>query len=139
MKPAAAAAAPVGAGRIVNISGLAARQTGSAVGSIRNVAVAALTKNLADELGPFGINVTVVHPGLTRTERTAPLIQARAAAQGISPQDVEAQMASGNAIGVLLDARDVAHVVVFLCSPKSRAIHGDVIAAGGGVPRSIHY
>ena len=33
------------------------------VGSIRNVAVAALTKNLADELGPAGINVTVVHPG----------------------------------------------------------------------------
>jgi len=26
------------------------------------VAVAALTKNLADELGPSGINVTVVHP-----------------------------------------------------------------------------
>src|SRR5919199_2909556 len=53
-----------GWGRIINISGLAARQTGSIVGSIRNVAVAALTKNLADELGPLGINVTVVHPGL---------------------------------------------------------------------------
>ncbi len=128
-----------GWGRIVNISGLAARQTGSAVGSIRNVAVAALTKNMADELGPFGINVTVVHPGLTRTERTVPLVQARALAQGITPQEVEAQMASGNSINVLLDASDVAHVVVFLCSPKSRAVHGDVIAAGGGAPRSIHY
>ena len=71
-----------GWGRIVNVSGLAARQTGSAVGSIRNVAVAALTKNMADELGPHGINVTVVHPGLTRTERTAPLVEARAIAQG---------------------------------------------------------
>ncbi|MDE1950451.1 MAG: SDR family NAD(P)-dependent oxidoreductase, partial [Burkholderiales bacterium] len=58
-----------GWGRIVNIAGLAARQSGSTVGSVRNVAVAALTKNLADELGPAGINVTVVHPGLTRTER----------------------------------------------------------------------
>ena len=57
-----------GWGRIINISGLAARQTGNIIGSIRNVAVAAMTKNLADELGPFGINVTVVHPGLTRTE-----------------------------------------------------------------------
>ena len=128
-----------GWGRIVNISGLAARQTGSAVGSIRNVAVAALTKNLADELGPSGINVTVVHPGLTRTERTAPLVQARAAAQGIPPQEVEAQMAAGNSIRQLLDASDVANVVVFLCSPKSRAVHGDVIAAGGGAPRAIHY
>src|ERR1039457_4072405 len=41
-----------GWGRIINISGLAARQTGSVFGSIRNVAVAAMTKNLADELGP---------------------------------------------------------------------------------------
>src|SRR5580658_1923655 len=56
-----------GWGRIINVSGLAARQTGSIIGSIRNVAVAALTKNLADELGGHGINVTVVHPGLTRT------------------------------------------------------------------------
>ncbi len=128
-----------GWGRIVNISGLAARQSGSAVGSMRNVAVAALTKNMADELGPSGINVTVVHPGLTRTERTAPLLQARAAAQGITAQEVEAQMAAGNSIKHLVDASEVAQVVAFLCSPKSRAINGDAIAAGGGAPRSIHY
>src|SRR5512138_1104717 len=71
-----------GWGRIVNISGLAARQAGNAVGSIRNVSVVALTKNLADELGPHGINVTVVHPGTTRTERTPAQIAARATAQG---------------------------------------------------------
>lgn len=128
-----------GWGRIVNISGLAARQTGNAVGSMRNIAVVALTKNLADELGPFGINVTVVHPGLTRTERTAPLVAARAAAQGVAPQAVEQQMAAGNSIRHLVDAREVADVVAFLCSPRSRAINGDVIAAGGGAPRGIHY
>jgi NAD(P)-dependent dehydrogenase (short-subunit alcohol dehydrogenase family) len=128
-----------GWGRIVNISGLAARQTGNTVGSMRNIAVAALTKNLADELGPSGINVTVVHPGLTRTERTAPLVAARAAAQGVAPEAVEAQMAAGNSINHLVDASEVAHVVAFLCSPKSRAINGDVIAAGGGAPRTIHY
>ncbi len=128
-----------GWGRIVNISGLAARQTGNAVGSMRNVAVAALTKNMADELGPFGINVTVVHPGATRTERTAPMLAARAAAQGQSAQDVEAQMAAANSIHHLVDASEVAAVVAFLCSPKSRAINGDVIAVGGGAPRSIHY
>jgi NAD(P)-dependent dehydrogenase (short-subunit alcohol dehydrogenase family) len=126
-------------GRIVNISGLAARQTGNAVGSMRNVSVTALTKNLADELGPHGINVTVVHPGLTRTERTAPLIAARASAQGVPPQAVEAQMAAGNSIQHLVDASEVADVVAFLCSPRSKAINGDVIAAGGGAPRSIHY
>jgi NAD(P)-dependent dehydrogenase (short-subunit alcohol dehydrogenase family) len=128
-----------GWGRIVNISGLAARSTGNAVGSMRNVAVAALTKNIADELGPHGINVTVVHPGTTRTERTPALVAARAAAQGSSAQQVQAQMAAGNSIQQLVDARDIAYVVAFLCSPKSRAINGDAIAAGGGVRGTIHY
>jgi len=41
-----------GWGRIINISGLAARSSGAITGSVRNVAVAALTKNLADELRP---------------------------------------------------------------------------------------
>ena len=126
-------------GRIVNVSGLGARQTGSTVGSMRNIAVAALTKNMADELGPFGINVTVVHPGLTRTERTASLIAARAAALKVSESEVEVQMATGNSIHRIVDASEVAQVVAFLCSPKSVAINGDTIAVGGGAPRSIHY
>ena len=128
-----------GWGRIVNVSGLAARQTGNAVGSMRNVAVAALSKNLADELGPAGINVTVVHPGLTRTERTAPMVVARSAAQGVGADVIEAQLAAINSTKRLVDAVEVANVVVFLCSPKSRAINGDTIAAGGGAPGSIHY
>jgi NAD(P)-dependent dehydrogenase (short-subunit alcohol dehydrogenase family) len=128
-----------GWGRIVNVSGLAARQSGSAVGSMRNIAVAALTKNMADELGPAGIQVTVVHPGLTRTERTAPLIADRAAATGRSAHDIEREMAEGNSIRHLVDAREVADIVAFLCSPRSRAINGDAIAVGGGAPRSIHY
>ena len=128
-----------GWGRIVNISGLAARQTGNTVGSIRNVAVAAFSKNLADELGPAGINVTVVHPGVTRTERTPRLVTARASAQGVTEQAIEAQMGAGNATGQLVDAYEVAQVVVFLCSPKARAINGDAIAVGGGTPKAIHY
>jgi len=128
-----------GWGRIVNISGLAARHAISAVGSMRNVAVSALTKNMADELGPSGINVTVVHPGLTRTERTASMVKAQAAAQGIAEAEAEARMAAGNSIRHIVDASEVAHVVAFLCSPKSRAINGDAIAAGGGDMGSIHY
>ena len=128
-----------GWGRIVHISGLGARNTGNTVGSMRNVAVCALSKNMADELGPQGIQVNVVHPGTTRTERTAQLVAARAAAQGLQPGDVEQQMASTNSIWHLVDAEEVAWVVAFLCSPKSRAINGDVIAAGGGMPRAIYY
>ena len=128
-----------GWGRIVNVSGLAARQAGSIIGSMRNVSVAALTKNLADELGPEGINVTVVHPGTTRTEATAGVIAARAAARGVTESAIEAQMAEANATRRIVDAREIAYLVAFLASPRSVAITGDTIAAGGGAPRAIHY
>lgn len=128
-----------GWGRIISISGLAARSTGSTVGSMRNVAVVALTKNLADELGPKGINVTVVHPGTTRTEKTPEVIAARAREQGITPEEVERRMGAANSLRRLIDAREIAYVVAFLASPKSVAINGDVIAAGGGVGTGIYY
>src|SRR5580704_10024499 len=111
-------------GRIINVSGLAARQSGSILGSIRNVSVAAMTKNLADELGPHGINVTVVHPGTTRTERMSDELAARA---------------TGNVIGRVVDADEVAYVVAFLASPRSVAITGDAVACGGGVRGAIYY
>lgn len=128
-----------GWGRIINISGLAARKTGSLVGSVRNVAVAAMTKNLADELGPSGINVTVVHPGLTVTERTPGLLAARSSAQGVSEEQVAAQLGAGTSIGRLVTADEVAAVVAFLASPRSVAITGDAVAVGGGVRGPIHY
>ncbi len=139
----ARAAAPYmqrgGWGRIINISGLAARGSGNTVGSIRNVAVAAMTKNLADELGPDGINVTVVHPGLTRTESTPARIAQIAESNGISLDEAEARMAAGNSVRTIIDADDIAQIAAFLASPKSIAITGDTIAAGGGVGRGIHY
>ncbi len=128
-----------GWGRIINISGLAARSSGSTIGSMRNVSVAALTKNLADELGPQGINVTVVHPGMTATERMTALFEARAAARGISPREAEEQFSQQNSIRHLVTAEEVADVVAFLASPRSVAITGDAIATGGGVGSAIHY
>ena len=128
-----------GWGRIINISGLAARQSGNVVGSMRNVAVAAMTKHLADELGPQGINVTTVHPGMTYTERVPAMLEERAKTQGITVKEAELQMAEGNSIHHIVDAREVAYVIAFLASPKSISINGDAIAAGGGVGRAIHY
>jgi NAD(P)-dependent dehydrogenase (short-subunit alcohol dehydrogenase family) len=139
----ARAAAPYmaeqGWGRIINVSGLAARQTANAFGSIRNVAVAALTKNLADELGPAGINVTVVHPGVTVTERTPGLITAVAQARASSEEEAERSMSASVSIGRMVTAAEVADVVAFLASPRSVAINGDAIAAGGGTRGAIHY
>ena len=139
----ARAVAPImraaGWGRIVNVSGLAARRAGNTAGSVRNAAVAALTKNLALELGPHGINVSVVHPGATRTERTAETVARRAAREGAPEAGIERRLDAANSIRRLVDAQEVAWVVAFLCSPKSIAINGDAIAAGGGPDAAIHY
>jgi NAD(P)-dependent dehydrogenase (short-subunit alcohol dehydrogenase family) len=128
-----------GWGRIINISGLAARATGSITGTVRNVAVAAMTKNLADELGRDGINVTVVHPGTTVTERTPEILRIRAEREGLTPAEVERRLTSAVSIGRLVTAEEVAAVVTFLASPKSAAINGDAIAVGGGSAGPIHY
>jgi NAD(P)-dependent dehydrogenase (short-subunit alcohol dehydrogenase family) len=128
-----------GWGRIINVSGLAARQTGNMLGSIRNVAVAAMTKNLADELGPAGINVTTVHPGLTVTERTPVFLANLAESSGITVEQAQARLAAAVTIGRNVTAAEVADVVAFLASPRSVAINGDAIAAGGGVRGAIHY
>jgi NAD(P)-dependent dehydrogenase (short-subunit alcohol dehydrogenase family) len=127
-----------GWGRIVNVSGLGARHAGSAVQTVRNVAVAAITKNLADDLGPHGINVTVVHPGMTRTDAVARLVAERAEADGATVEETEIRM-SHNSIRRLVDATEVADVITFLASPRSIAITGDAIAVGGGDPGVVAY
>jgi NAD(P)-dependent dehydrogenase (short-subunit alcohol dehydrogenase family) len=128
-----------GWGRIVNIAGLAARQTGNLVGTMRNVAVAALTKNLADELGPRGVNVNVVHPGMTRTERTPEAMAAMAQSRGVTVEELEHALEGAVSLGRMVTAEEVAAVVTFLASPKSVAINGDPVVAGGGARGSIHY
>jgi NAD(P)-dependent dehydrogenase (short-subunit alcohol dehydrogenase family) len=115
-----------GWGRIINIGGGAARRTGNYIASIRNAAVSSLTKNLADELGPKGVNVVAIHPGTTR------------AGQVIEPA-VAARSAASVSIGRLIDASEIAYLVAFLASPKSVAINGETIAAGGGALGPINY
>lgn len=128
-----------GWGRIINVSGMAARQTGSIPLSIRNVAIVAMTKNLADELGPKGINVNVLHPGLTWTERTPKMIAARANLNGVSEAEMIARMTEHVSIGRFITTDEIAAVVAFLASPRAVALNGEVIAVGGGVMGAIRY
>jgi NAD(P)-dependent dehydrogenase (short-subunit alcohol dehydrogenase family) len=127
-----------GWGRIINVSGLAARNASSVAQTVRNISVSAITKNLADELGPFGINVTVVHPGLTRTEGLTARLTSEAASRDTTVAELESRM-SHNTIGRLVDASELANVIAFLASPLSLPITGDAIAAGGGVPGPVYY
>lgn len=128
-----------GWGRIINISGMNARNAGSVIGSTRNVAVVAMSKNVADELGPHGINVTVVHPGLTLTEHYRAEMAEVARSRDVAVDDVIAERFAGNVQRRVITAEDIASVVAFLASPKSVAINGDVIAVAGGYPRAIYY
>jgi NAD(P)-dependent dehydrogenase (short-subunit alcohol dehydrogenase family) len=128
-----------GWGRIINVSGLAARSSGAITGTVRNVAVAAATKNLADELGHHGVNVTVVHPGMTVTEKTPEILALRAQRAGVEVSEIERRLADSVSIGRLVTAEEVAAVVTFLASPKSVAINGDAIAVGGGAPGAVYY
>src|SRR5262245_49446159 len=128
-----------GSGRIVNVSGLGAKHVGTTIGSIRNVGVAALTKTLADELAPHGIQAVCVHPGLVRTEATPGVIAAQAKAQALSEAEIEKRMAGRNLVKRIITAEEIAQVVAFMASPKAIAINGDAIPAGGGTPGSIYY
>jgi NAD(P)-dependent dehydrogenase (short-subunit alcohol dehydrogenase family) len=128
-----------GWGRIINVSGQAARHTTSVIGSTRNVSVVALTKNMADELGPHGINVTVVHPGSTLTEQYSAELDDWAAARGMSRADALAQRYASNLVRTPIEPRHIGPVVAFLASPKSLPITGDVINVAGGLPGEIYY
>jgi NAD(P)-dependent dehydrogenase (short-subunit alcohol dehydrogenase family) len=126
-----------GWGRIINISGLGARKSGSVAQTVRNISVAAITKNLADELGPHGVNVTVVHPGATLTEAVDERVAAQVAA-GESRADVERAMAR-NILGRIVTPSELADVITFLASPRSVAITGGAVDAGGGTPGVVTY
>jgi NAD(P)-dependent dehydrogenase (short-subunit alcohol dehydrogenase family) len=128
-----------GWGRIVNVSGLAARSSGSITATVRNVSVSAMAKSLADELGRDGINVTVVHPGVTITESWPEIAAGRAERAGVSVPEVERRLGASVGIGRLVTAEEVAAVVAFLASPKSVAINGDAIVVGGGAVGPVYY
>src|ERR1700687_3065645 len=72
-----------GWGRIINISGLNARNAGNLSGGARNTSLVHFTKTLAVQLGRFGITVNCIHPGVTRTERTPRMLRGRGEELGI--------------------------------------------------------
>ena len=133
-----------GWGRIINISGTNARTAGNLSGGARNGSLVHLTKTLATQLGRFGITVNCVHPGTTRTERTAGLVSARATELGISSEEVEKQdyefgSPRGNSICRMVDASEIATLTAFLASDKAWAVTGEVIAATGGAGNAVYY
>jgi NAD(P)-dependent dehydrogenase (short-subunit alcohol dehydrogenase family) len=131
-------------GRIINISGGNARNAGNLSAGARNVSLVHMTKTLATQVGKFGITVNCIHPGTTRTERTAVMLADRAKDMGITPQEVEAQdFADGsprtNHINRMIDASEIGYLTAYLASDKAWAVTGEVIMAGGGSGNAVYY
>jgi NAD(P)-dependent dehydrogenase (short-subunit alcohol dehydrogenase family) len=136
----AQAAAPhmrrLGYGRIVNIGGLTGRSS-HVLSGMRNLAVVHMTKTLSDQLGPFGITVNTVHPGVVETEHIHELYEKEAARQGRTPRQVEQDYIDRTPIRRVLTAEEVARTLCFLASPRAGGITGESLGIDGGLTRGI--
>ncbi len=126
-----------GWGRIINIGGTSARQGGT-ISGLRNAAIVHLTKTLSQLLGPAGVTVNLIHPGTTRTERSGPIYAEQARQQGLTVEEIEAQVAGNIAIRRIVDAQEIGYLACFLASPKSTCVTGEVVAAGGGSMSAVY-
>ncbi len=115
---------PAPGGRIVNIaSALAYRPIPtSSVYSASKAAVVTLTHAFAKELGPRGITVNAVAPGVIRTDMTESILVERGA-----------QILAMTPLARIGETDDIAGIVTFLASPEAGWITGRTIIADGGV------
>jgi NAD(P)-dependent dehydrogenase (short-subunit alcohol dehydrogenase family) len=123
-------------GRIVNIGGLTGRSS-HALSGMRNLAIVHMTKALSDQLGPAGITVNTLHPGVVETEHIHELYAKNALAEGISPEQVERNFIARTPIRRVLSAKEVADAVCFFAAPASGGITGESLGIDGGLTRGI--
>ena len=124
-------------GRIIQIGGLTGRSSNTLSG-MRNVAICHLTKTVSDQLGPFGITVNAVHPGVVRTPHLEELFSSEARKRGCSTSDVEAGFVMDTPLRTILEPAEIARAVLFLASSHGAKITGESIAIDGGITRGIY-
>ena len=116
-------------GVIVSVASIASRQPSNLSGIAYTAAksgLAGLNRHLAKELGPFGIRVNAIAPGIIGSER----VQAK------FDTYTEAERAAINAripLGRIGTVEEVASVVAFLASPAASYVHGALIDINGGM------
>ena len=111
-------------GKIVNITSVHGMRTEFGISnySSSKAGLIGLTRSIEVELGPKNINVNAVAPGYVRTTRLT---------EGVSSEILD-HARERSALGRLGDPRDVAGVVLFLCSEAARHITGAIITVDGG-------
>ncbi len=93
--------------------------------------VIGLMKTVAMELGPHGIRANAICPGSVNGPRIDRVIEAEAAAKGMTQDAVRHGYASGTAMKRLSDPEDVAHLALYLASDGARMISGQALAVDG--------
>ncbi len=113
-------------GSVINISSVVSRLAppGSSIYSATKGAVDTITKVLANELGPRGIRVNAINPGMIETEGTR--------TAGFIGGAFEDQSVAQTPLGRIGKPDDIAPVAVFLASDDSRWITGEIINVSGG-------
>lgn len=121
-------------GHVVMIGGGAARAPDAdfLIGGSVNAAMANFAKGLSRLGLRDDVNVNIVHPGMTETDRIVDLHRQRAAALGTTPEALAADLVARQGLRRLGQPEDVAALTVFLCSPAARHITGTAIAVDGG-------
>lgn len=121
-------------GHVINIDGGAARSPSAEflIGGSVNAAMANFSKGLSQLGKRDGINVNVIHPGTTETERNVQLLEQRAAASGRSVDELRAETLAKSGIRRVGTPQDIAELALFLCSERARHIQGTAIAVDGG-------
>ena len=117
-------------GKIINvssISGLGGAPKGELAYSCSKAALMHLTRLVALDLGPYGVNVNCIAPGWTLTDMVI-----RSAGSQKRLEELNAIKARQAAIGRIGDPQDIANLALFLASEESSFITGQVIVADGG-------
>jgi NAD(P)-dependent dehydrogenase (short-subunit alcohol dehydrogenase family) len=121
-------------GKIINIggtSGLRGYRYRAAYSSSK-WAVRGLTRTLALEVGPYGVNVNVICPGVVEGDRMTTIIAEKARVRGWAPKEVYDEYVREMALRRFTTDEDIAHAVVFLASDDSRQITGHELIVDGG-------
>jgi 3-oxoacyl-[acyl-carrier protein] reductase len=121
-------------GHVLNIIGGAARTPSAEflIGGSVNGAVANFSKGLAALGKQDGVNVNVIHPGMTETDRITQLWRQTAAASGRTYDEVREETVAKSGPRGIVQPADVAALALFLCSERARQIQGVAVAVDGG-------
>jgi 3-oxoacyl-[acyl-carrier protein] reductase len=121
-------------GHVLNIVGGAARSPDAdfLIGGAVNAAVANFSKGLSRLGMRDGVNVNVIHPGNTATERHEELLAQRAAATGKTVDELRAAALAKSGIRRVGQVEDISALALFLCSERARHIQGTATAVDGG-------